>query len=537
MKPASKDYLPRIWRAVTAVIALLVAVSFIPPQTIGGVALRRANILSDLVQFDDRAATKESEAETPLFDEEEFQIDIEEVAQQIVVDTLPPPVERHFHWAPYPGHVAASVRNLNPAPFDAAQHTITPIEPADTLLGVPFQAFCDTLLMADRPVRIAVLGDSFIEGDILTADLRERMQLRYGGGGPGFTPMASPLTAFRRTVKTQAKGWTTYNIMQRKATPESLQASYYLSGWVATPSSGAETRWEMTDARKGLKDCRTARIWLLSPRDSRVVMTLNDSLRHDFALAGDGAVRQIAIEAPQIRSLALRVTEPCEGFIGYGAAFEGGGVEVDNYSVRSNNGQAMFRTNPSINAQINALGAYDLVILQYGLNIMQAGVTNYTSYGRQIEKMVAFVRECFPGAAVLVMGVSDRSVKSDAGFEPMDAIPHMLGYQRRAAHAAGAAFWSTCDAMRNEGGMAVYVQNGWAGKDYTHINFAGGRRVAHALADAIDAAVEERRTAHRLEEQRRREQFLLDSARRAEIDRQLRMQPIDSLELPNPLQP
>ena len=69
-----------------------------------------------------------------------------------------------------------------------------------------------------------------------------------------------------------------------------------------------------------------------------------------------------------------------EDFVGYGAVFEGRGVVVDNYSVRSNNGQAMFWTNPSVNAQINAMLGYDLVVLQYGLNIMQPGVKNYTNY-------------------------------------------------------------------------------------------------------------------------------------------------------------
>ena len=40
--------------------------------------------------------------------------------------------------------------------------------------------------------------------------------------------------------------------------------------------------------------------------------------------------------------------------------------------------------------------------------------------------------------------------------------------------------------MQSLGGMAQFVANGWAGKDYTHINFAGGRRVAWALYDAIN---------------------------------------------------
>jgi hypothetical protein len=31
------------------------------------------------------------------------------------------------------------------------------------------------------------------------------------------------------------------------------------------------------------------------------------------------------------------------------------------------------------------------------------------------------------------------------------------------------------------GGMTRFVENGWAGKDYTHINYAGGREIARQL--------------------------------------------------------
>ena len=378
---------------------------------------------------------------------------------------------------------------------------------------------------ARRPVRIAFLGDSFVEGDILTADLRERLQAAFGGrpgGGTGFAPMASPLTAFRRTVKTQAKGWTTYNIMQRKAAPEFLREHFYVSGWVSQPAAGASTRWENTDYRKGLDGVTDARILFLSPHDSRVEVTLNDTLRREFGVPGDASVRQIAVSAPHIHSLGFRVLSGPEQFIGYGAIFEGRGVVVDNYSIRSNNGQAMFWTNPSVNARIHSFAPYDLVILQYGLNIMQAGVKSYRGYATQIEKMVAYVRQCFPGAAVLVLGVSDRSVKTDAGFEPMDAIPYMLESQRSAARNTGAAFWPTSDAMRAQGGMAEFVRNGWAGKDYTHINYAGGRRVAWALFDALNAeacrAYAERRAA---ELRRAKAAEVMDSLQRARIEHEL----------------
>lgn len=489
-----KDYTHRVWIAALALLGVLAAVSFIPPQSVGEVTLRRANILSDLIRFDDAPAAEE---ESALYDEEEFRVDLEQVAERIEADTTPKSVQILFEWRMGPDSVLYAARTPDTLHLPT---TAIPIVEPDSAGGNSFGGFCDTLLHARRPVRIAVLGDSFIEGDILTADLREKLQTVYGGGGTGFAPMASPLTAFRRTVKTQSKGWNSYNIMQRKAAPAALRDNFYISGWVCQPQAGASTRWESTDFRKGLDECTTARIFFISPNPSRVEVILNDSLTQAFPIEGDAAVRQLAVSAPQIRSLTFRVVSGTQGFIGYGAVFEGDGVVVDNYSVRSNNGQAMFWTNPSVNAQINAMLGYDLVILQYGLNIMQSGVKNYTRYGEQIEKMVAYVRQCFPTAAVLVLGVSDRSTRGETGFEPMDALPHMLRYQQQAAENAGAAFWNTCEAMRVQGGMERFVANGWAGKDYTHINYAGGRQVARALFDAINgrageiAAEELRRT-------------------------------------------
>ena len=408
MGSPEKDYLHKGWMAAAALIAVLVAVSFIPPQSLGGVKLRRANILSDLIDFGDAEATAEA-AEPQLFDEEEFHVDMEEVISRIEADSTPREAPASFEW-----DLRRDTLPLRPRRPDTVRllPELTPIEDFDTT-GTGIRAFCDTLLHAPRPVRIAFLGDSFVEGDILTADLREKLQAAYGGGGTGFAPMASPLTGFRRTVHAESKGWTTYNIMQRKKAPEGLRDHFFVSGWVSQPAAGASTRWENTDARARLDSCTGARLLFRSPGESRIEVTLNDTLRRTFDIPADEAVRQIVIRAPHIHALTCRVLTPGEGFIGYGGIFEGDGVVVDNYSVRSNNGQAMFWTDPAVNARIDALAGYDLVILQYGLNIMQAGVHNYTGYSQQIEKMVDFVRRCFPGAAVLVLGVSDRSVKND----------------------------------------------------------------------------------------------------------------------------
>ena len=515
MQKAPENYSRKGWMAAAALLGVLAAVSFIPPQSIGSVELRRANILSDLVEFDDRPALQA--APSAIFNEEEFQIDMAEVTERIEADTLPPRVQTLFEWT----IGRDSVRRQEVLPDTTLRaRRIVPIEEFDTARNDGMRAFYDTLLAARRPVRIAVLGDSFIEGDILTADLRERLQETYGGGGTGFAPMASPLTAFRRTVRTTSKGWTSYNIMQRRKTPESLRDKFYVSGWVCQPADGASTRWEATSYRHRLDACTCGRIFFLSPADSRIEITVNDTLRQEFTVEGDPAVRQIAVEAPRIGSLGFRLLSGSEGFIGYGAVLEGDGISVDNYSIRSNNGQAMFWTDPSIDAQIDAMLDYDLVILQYGLNIMQAGVYNYTNYAAKIEKMITFVRECFPGAAVLVMGVSDRAVRGENGVRPMNSVPYMTAYQRQAARRAEAAFWATSDAMRALGGMERFVQNGWAGKDHTHINYAGGTRIAQALFEALNDRI---RTAYeeRQKWQPAEEPLIMDSLRMERFRREL----------------
>ena len=70
--------------------------------------------------------------------------------------------------------------------------------------------------------------------------------------------------------------------------------------------------------------------------------------------------------------------------------------------------------------------------------------------------------------------------------------------------------------------MEAFVRNGWAGKDYTHINYAGGQRVAWSLADAIDACCREIRAQRQLERLRREAaDAVIDSVRLRSIDRQL----------------
>lgn len=508
MAKRPEDYTSRTFLFAMATLVVLMAISVIPPIEAGGVSLRRANILSDLIRFDSDYTPAEDDPSQPEIDVEEFHVDLEEVERQVakaareasptgdgtsvswqgIFEQQPADADTlATHTDPaVADSLAARNRAIAEADFSALlppDSTIIPVEEFHTGEGPsPLQRLYDKLLDGTQPVRVAFMGDSFVEGDILTADLREMLQETFGGGGVGFVPAASPFTGFRQTVKTTSKGWTPYNIMQRKSVPDPYAGDFFVSGWVAAASDGASTRWDMTTRRRHLDECRRARLLFISRKPSQVSVTLNDGEVRTFGFEGDEVVRQIVVEEPQIRSLEMRIDKGAEGFSVYGADFdELSGVAVDNFSIRSNNGQAMFWTSPTVNAQINSMRPYDLVILQYGLNIMQADRHDYSLYAQQIEKMIRFVRSCFPQAAVIVMGVSDRSQRGEDGIVPMESARDLSQWQRTAAEQCGAAFWNTYDAMQLAGGMTRFVDNGWAGKDYTHINYAGGAQVARAL--------------------------------------------------------
>ena len=510
MTNPKEDYTSRGWLVASATLLILFIVSLIPPISAGGIELRRASILSDLVRFDDGESKTESEPQ-PEINVAEFEVDLEAVAEQVAkTQALASPTgsatsaswEGIFEEQPLGGEEFVEDQEPLPSLEELPTTDYSAILPEASLI-TPIEIFAhegmgawdrlyEKLLWNKEQVRVAFMGDSFVEGDILTADLRELLQDTFHGGGVGFAPVASPFTGFRQTIKTTSKGWTPYNIMQRKSAPAPYADDFFVSGWVAKASAGASTRWDMTTKRRHLEEVERARLLFICRQRAEIGLKLNDGEERVFFFEGDEVVRQIVVEQEQIRSLEMTILSGAETFTGIGAEFDSKkGVAVDNFSIRSNNGQAMFWSNASVNSQINTMRPYDLVILQYGLNIMQAERHNYSLYGEQVEKMISYVESCFPGAAVLVMGVSDRSQKGEDGIKPMESAKSLTQSQREASQNKGVAFWDTYAAMQRMGGMTEFVTNGWAGKDYTHINYAGGARIARELYYAILKGAEE----------------------------------------------
>ena len=503
------DYSSRIWWFTLCVVLGVVALGIIPPFDLLGMTTARVDVMSDL-----RAASLEGDvAEEYIADIERLEQELATLTEEQVVEvnTLPVLPQVRYEWIATPiSEHRRGVSRSEELVLDTTR-VVTPIEDFDTTEHTKLDRFI-TKLADGEDVRIAFMGDSFVEGDILTSDLRAILQEQFGGRGVGFVACDIPFATVRKSVKRSSSGWTAYSVMKPKSLPESVKDKIFISGYLASGKAGATTRWGVTDIFPTLDSCTRARVLLYSRDSSRVTIELNDSLSQSFAIEGADYLREVYVEAP-ISSMRIRVDEG--NVLCYGASFEGdGGVVVDNFSVRSNNGHAIFGTSAKINRQADEVLGYDLVVLQYGLNIMQKGQRGYSRYRDQLRDMVAYAELCFPNAAILVLGVSDRWVKSEetSKYEPIGSVDALTSYQRAAADSTNVAFWNTSKAMSQLGGMPRFVSNGWAAKDYTHINFHGGKRIAGELAGAIISRV-------RAElERREAEQMRLDSIERARVE-------------------
>lgn len=334
-----------------------------------------------------------------------------------------------------------------------------------------------------RPVRVAFLGDSFVEGDILTSDVREFLQERFGGRGVGFVPLA-PIDRYRNTLNVDHDGWEILNSLYG-----GQKAKYLLNGQCFAPVAGeARVSVRATDQREHAKSFNTAALLYSADSAATLYYDLGRSGEKEVPLKTGGNLQLFEAARQNMRMADFRISGDA-GFTGYGLFLnDESGVYVDNYSLRSSTGMQLLRVGPKLLERMNTMIPYDLVVLQYGMNVMEAERRDYENYANQMIRVIDRLKEAMPGVSILVFGVGDRNFKNDDGeMVTKIGVTNLVEAQRRVAQETGVAFWNTYLAMGGRNSMGTFVNQtpALANKDYTHINYHGGRKIGLAFGEAL----------------------------------------------------
>jgi hypothetical protein len=335
---------------------------------------------------------------------------------------------------------------------------------------------------------VAFFGDSFIEGDILCASFRDTLQQLFGGQGVGYVPITSEVTQFRTTIRHSFSRWKTYWAVGDK----SPLAPLGLSGYCFIPKEGNEVEYK--PGKKGNNAFHTARLFCTSPLPVQLHYALDDSLSFDQPIAPSRILQQTVLKCEGAQGIKLHF-EPYDSLKRYdslklyGISFEGKtGMYVDNFAMRGNSGMGLLQISVKEMKEFNRFQNYKLILLQYGLNVVgESDTIGYNWYADRMVKVINRLKQNFPESSIVLLGISDRSYNQNGKFVTMPNIMLMRRAQRELARKSKIAFWDVFAAMGGENSMVKFVAANppMAAKDYTHLTYWGGKKLAKKLAEAL----------------------------------------------------
>ncbi len=352
-------------------------------------------------------------------------------------------------------------------------------------------AFFESLLQTQqkkKKTRIAYFGDSMIEGDLVTQDLRTTFQDTFGGVGVGFMPITSIVAGFRQTIfHTFSGNWQTYSLLDHSGGNFTLGITGF--DFVPAVTSATDTApgksgsWVKYSSvgRKGLDKFYNVNLYYGKSEGENNYLTIAG---HAFRLKGSLPVNELQlVRSKPIQSIQAFFS--CQDAMNlFGFSMEGdSGIYVDNFSFRGNSGMPLSKIPGAVLTGLNNHLNYDLIILHYGVNVVNNKVTDFSWYERGMTDVVNHIRSAIPNASILIISTSDKSFYTNGAYVTDPSVPLVIDVQKRVAEKTGVAFWNLYEAMGGYNSMVKWVQGDTvlANKDYTHPNFRGAKKIAGML--------------------------------------------------------
>jgi hypothetical protein len=346
--------------------------------------------------------------------------------------------------------------------------------------------FFDALKTAgSNPVRIAHFGDSEIEGDLVSSDIRQMLQEKFGGRGAGFLSVTSQDVSLRNSIKQSfSRDWHTSSIF----VGNSGSMFTGVAGTVSRPGANAWVKFETTGRFKNLRTFRKVRIFYSNAKSSSFISCNFDNKKDIKAELNSGSsVKEVVLNADNdAKSFKFSASEGVADF--YGVSIENeNGVYLDNLSFPGSTGSSLKDLSVSVLKDFNTLLNYKLIILSFGSDIISSKISNYNQYEREMIRAVNFLKTAFPQAGILIMSVGDRGLKKGDSVVSDSNVPALVNTQKKIAEKTGVAFWNLYDAMGGANSASGWYNSKlvMANGDYTHLTMLGANKIAELFNLAV----------------------------------------------------
>lgn len=399
---------------------------------------------------------------------------------------------------------APAVQPLYKARPDFIPEGMIPIEEIADSMGYnrEMDRFYAALDSADsRIVRIAYFGDSFIEGDILSASLRDLLQEKFGGRGVGFVDIHSPNAGFRTTVMEFSEGWDEYTAVDPKERGfdpklQGINGRYFIPQGTASITMRGQQRVYA----EHLDTMYSATLYFTPDSiEPQIEYSINKGEYKPLEPRGSYAEYALDEDTDAVQSKSPLIARTVNAKFGrinmkvngggryYGLALEGRkGIVLDNFSMRGSVGYHLGMMPMKTLKRFAKLRPYDLIILHYGLNMASPTTRTYKPYCDKFKDCINRIRKAYPQASILLVSISNRDNRTVSGeYATLKGVQELVTAQQEMAKEKKIAFWNLQQAMGGSGSMVKMQQQGQANRDFAHINFQGGKVLGKLFFDVL----------------------------------------------------
>ena len=352
-----------------------------------------------------------------------------------------------------------------------------------------------------KNIRIIHYGDSQIEGDRITAYLRNKIQTKFGGYGPGMIPFINVYhtNSFKQTASSHWKRYACFPNYLKGIKHKRYGAMNSFARFTHPVNDSSYLKNNETEASivigKSSSAYGTAQTFnrvKIYYGNCKVPVSVNvynnDELIHTDTLKYDGAMHSFELTFSETPENLKYVFKGKDSPDFYCFMLDGAyGIGVDNVAMRGSSGTFVTTGDMShLKSFYDQLGA-ELFIMQFGGNAMpylKDTAQAYTVANYFLSQLQALKR-LRPGCAIIVIGPSDMSAKIDGEWKTYPMLPAFIGMLKKAAYKAGAGYWDIYQAMGGENSMPTWVEKDLAGPDYTHFTPGGAKFVAEMFYEAF----------------------------------------------------
>jgi len=387
--------------------------------------------------------------------------------------------------------------------MEKAKHKVVAAENAITFPGNDpawMDPVFDALRMAKRyPIRIAHYGDSQIEIDRMTSELRHMFQTEFGGFGSGMAPAIQTVasTAIRQSCNRELARFVVY------APNQKLKSRQYGPMGQTALLQGRAT---FTFQKQGLKATkrgtrRFGQIGILYEphnndhgKDGVLASGVISAGGTDYPFALKDGTTFCCIDLPDSTTKATITISGHALIHAFLIDGNGKGVNVDNIPMRGCSGTIFTQIAQSSLETYFKRFNVPMIVMQYGGNAMP-----YLKPGKSAHEFCNGLRRQFklfkrisPNTRILFVGPSDMSTSVKGKLQTYPNLPIIVDSIKNVCMENDVAFWDLYTAMGGWNSMLKWVHANpqLAGGDYVHFTTIGAERAGKMLTNAISSVYE-----------------------------------------------